>query len=215
MELPEAWFSRVGMRKTDRSDLYRGVAGKIQIWGVDQDGIMMSDGNMDEIESQKTKHIGLMGYKISTVPGFSGSPLVANRNGQPCIVGVHACGDFFHRSANYGINTLILQKFFRKHEVLPRIEVIDLESGRYVDAGMSTSEQASAADPNDLEIDFDVYENDERYEAALNRARDLKEAAEHDQHLVHGQQEDGVSASQTSMKSYVYHAGNQGNIQIA
>ena len=77
MKLPEKWFAVAGMVKTNKKDLTKHLSGQVSIYGVDQDRICISTGVLDETESAKTKTVGLMAYKISTKPGYSGSPLIS------------------------------------------------------------------------------------------------------------------------------------------
>ena len=168
-----------------------------QIYGVDQDGILMRQGKISETESQRTKRIGLVAYSASTEPGYSGSPLVAYRNGRPFILGMHVCGNDFRRNCNYGLTTFMLQHFFRKKGILPRLEVADLFESR-VDGGMSSPENGSMADANELEYDFEEATQDQydcaienvRSHRSLERARDEEQEIEHDDHLRFGQNED-------------------------
>ena len=85
--------------------------------------------------------LGLMAYNVSTVGGFSGSPVLATRNGTQRIVAMHVCGNLFRRNCNYGISTRILQHFLKNKNYLPNIEKEDLlesfGAGTSADLGIS------------------------------------------------------------------------------
>ena len=206
MALPQQWFAVTGLKKADRKDMTRNIPGQIHIWGVDQDGVVMSTGKISETESQRTKRLGLCAYSVSTEPGYPGSPIVAYRNGRPVILGMHVCGNYFRRTCNYGLTSLMLQHFFRKFKIVPRVEVSDFLETR-VDGGISTPENGSLADANELAIDF-AFATEEQYEAALRRARDDEQEFQDDDYRMHEGEDQGEKVTLKTVKKRGKHVNS-------
>jgi len=103
VEIPQKAWSQISCKALHRGQLSSKGNGRVVVYGADREGLYQSTGELHANgKEQKTK--GTIGYRVNTLPGFSGSPvLMRNQNGQMSIVGMHICGDYSRENRNHGV----------------------------------------------------------------------------------------------------------------
>jgi len=101
-ELPQSTWSQIGSKSMKRTQLSTRGSGRVRVYGADAEGIYESFGDMIVNGLEQSKY-GTVSYKVSTLPGFSGSPVILRTaTGGNAIVGMHICGDYAKNGRNHG-----------------------------------------------------------------------------------------------------------------
>lgn len=101
-ELPQSTWSQIGSKQIKPGQLSNKASGRVRVYGADQEGVYESYGDL-VVNATEQKARGTISYKVSTLPGFSGSPVILrNSTGGTSIVGMHICGDYNKRGMNHG-----------------------------------------------------------------------------------------------------------------
>jgi len=100
--LPQSTWSQIGSKAMKRTQLSIRGSGRVRVYGADAEGVYESYGDLVPNSLEQTKY-GTIGYKVSTLPGFSGSPVILRTpNGGNAVVGMHICGDYGKNGQNHG-----------------------------------------------------------------------------------------------------------------
>lgn len=100
--LPQSTWSQIGSKSMKRTQLSTRGSGRVRIYGADNEGVYESYGDLIPDGNEQTTY-GTISYKVSTLPGFSGSPVILRTpNGGNAIVGMHICGDYGKTGRNHG-----------------------------------------------------------------------------------------------------------------
>lgn len=101
-EIPQSTWSQIGSKCMKRTQLSARGSGRVRVYGADAEGIYESFGDLVVNGLEQSKH-GTVSYKVSTLPGFSGSPVILRTaTGGVAIVGMHICGDYAKNGRNHG-----------------------------------------------------------------------------------------------------------------
>ena len=102
-DLSQTVWSQIGCKALKRNTLSNRGSGKVIVYGADSEGFYEASGDMiaDGLEQKKR---GTISYKVNTLPGFSGSPvLIRTPSGGLSVVGMHVCGDYTKNNRNHGV----------------------------------------------------------------------------------------------------------------
>lgn len=88
------------------------AAGQVAVYGTLHGLLAVAEGALRQDE--KLNAAGVQTHAASTLPGFSGSPLVVNQNGSFQIAGLHISAAADGKPCNYGVSYWAIQRLRRK-----------------------------------------------------------------------------------------------------
>jgi len=103
VDIAQKLWSQVGCRALHRKQISTKGSGRVTVYGADKEGIYEAHGDLFANGSEQKRH-GTIAYRVNTLPGFSGSPVMMRTSaGQMAIVGMHICGDYGRDNKNHGV----------------------------------------------------------------------------------------------------------------
>jgi len=144
-KLPQQFFAKVGLAAATRKHLTKGVTPSITTYGLDMDGVATSTGRVSVEKSHAMTKRGLFAHTASTVPGFSGCPIIGNKDGHVKILGMHVCGDLEGSACNYALGVSVIQAFLRDMGLVKFGPTVG-DLCESLDTGMSQSENGTIPD---------------------------------------------------------------------
>jgi len=101
VELSQNQWSLIGSKAMKRTQFSRRASGLVRVYGADNDGVYESYGHV-VADGKEQKESGTISYRVSTFPGFSGSPVfVRTATGTDSVIGMHICGDYTSKNVNH------------------------------------------------------------------------------------------------------------------
>jgi hypothetical protein len=151
-------WSRIAVASAKETNITFGSPKQARVGGFSRvHGSVQATGDVD-YNMELNRVTGLMAHKISTVPGFSGAPLMTT-NGTPKICGMHLKGASRYNFAMTGANI---------RSVLRRITAVDADRQVELSGGLESQDnsETSRESQSQYEDDYEVYEGDlDRYGA--------------------------------------------------
>jgi hypothetical protein len=190
-------WSRISVSSAKESNITFGSPRQARIGGFSRvHGSVQATGEVD-YNTELNRVTGLMAHKISTVPGFSGAPLITT-NGTPKICGMHLKGEGRYNFAMTGANM---------RAVLAKITSQDPEREVELSGGLEATENSESMRESQSQYDdeYEVYEGQFDHYAEVDDFDLISHEREARVNAIMGRYLDEVAAGQ------IHGAGDEGD----
>jgi len=197
-------FAAIHVRSLKITEFHNTGEGMVEVFGRPNTCLMRSRGHIHrnkELEAQR----GILSHTANTTEGYSGSPVVTMKSGQPKLVGMHIAGGTAHDQVNFAVSHCGLALMFQAIGFIPKSQpgsIFDRLLGKppAKQEVKEVKEESREKDEVQSEIDWAFWDDDHEQmfderrvrkradpeEGSRNKSDPWQELHDQEQERIHG-----------------------------